>query len=1014
MKKKISRILGLGLALVMVLSLTIAMAAPVSADENDWSKFSYPKANGDGDWFRAANITAGPGPMVITIDDTLLVAAAVSGENFLFKSTDDGGTWSKTDYHKDLTGEVAIVDIACSSMDADIYYITDGNHVYWTKNGGGKVETIADASLPAAVKAATENITSVDVAYDGDDEPYVFIGTSTGAGGGHVYYVAQSGYPSQWTDLAIGTTDVLAVGASPDFDTEDEVFAVTSGNATANATVWSNVGSVGDWDLFAELERDETLGVAAFTIGRASRIGFPGEFDTDDAYEFFVGVSATSTNDVGSVYRVTEDVAYRLGDEDADVEADIVSLDLVGDYGYTSLLAGTLAGETDKVLVSTDDGDGWDDADKDPSGSGDAYVVMDEDFDDNGIAWAAVGGIEGAVSLTTDSGAPYNQISLIHTDINTIDNLSFSPKFGSDETLFMVSTDNGSITGEVTNSVWRYVGGNDYEWVRVTDNYTLGAANGIDLVQVSPRFSADEAVFITNRANTDVAMFPSTDAGGDWDELTRHPDELSSWVVIDDETVIAGGGTTPGYVYYTDQHGRRAWDDEKVSDDCGSVMSFSLSPNMAADETVLLGDDEGQVFISEDLGEGWDQVEDDNIGEAGNTFVTFDPGYGDREADGYYTVYAAAGGTIGRCVIDPKDDWEDQDWKDFDDADEPDAMVAATGIIWATDGTLYASDATAANATAGGVWRSLNPTADMDDVEWELTGANMGLDDGVSLGNVRRTTGSNVLWARDLADDDIWTFEDTMMAAMELVSPWSNTGLDDTDEVYFEWAEVEEADSYQLKYTTDETFDTKVTTIDGEDDLYYLAEGLTSGKAYYWKVRVDAPLHSRWSRVWNFTTKLAAVAIPEHWMPENGESDVSISTSLGWTRVSNATSYEIELASNADFTDATQATSTINSWVPGSDLAYSTTYYWRVRALRDTVVISSWRSGVFVTGAKAVAPPKPVEVTPAPPAPQITVTSPPITIPVQPTPSWVWAIIGVGAALVIAVIVLIVRTRRAM
>jgi len=146
-------------------------------------------------------------------------------------------------------------------------------------------------------------------------------------------------------------------------------------------------------------------------------------------------------------------------------------------------------------------------------------------------------------------------------------------------------------------------------------------------------------------------------------------------------------------------------------------------------------------------------------------------------------------------------------------------------------------------------------------------------------------------------------------------------------------------------------------------------------------------------------------------MPENGAQGVILCPSFGWTRVSGATTYELELADNPDFTNPTPATTTINSWKCDTDLSYSTTYYWRVQALKDSVVISAWRSGAFTTMAKSAPP---VEVAPSPPAPQITLPAPQVILPEAGTPVWVWAIIGIGGALVIAVIVLIIRTRRAL
>jgi len=997
MKSKILRLMAVGLTLAMVLSLTAIMAVPAAAGENEWSSPAQPAKEGsDGDWLWDSTITDGPGPMAMAIDGTLWVYAEIEvdsvAEMHLFSSS-DGRAWDKSDYHKDVDGG-AVVDIAVSSLDADTLYVTDGTLVYYTKDGGDKWEEVADASTPS------ETIYSVDVGYDDEEAPYVFIGTDSS-----VWYISQSGYPAEWTDLDIGGFGdyaTYAVAASPEFADTGEIFAI-SDNGTGTAA-YSNInGEVGGWDLLDFLLDDD--GTSDFAITEASRICFPDDFD-DDNYEFFVGICNGSNG--GSVYRVTEDHSYCLGSEDGDIEdRDVMSLDIVGGYSDTMLIAGTYGdagnGTDDKVIVSLDDGDSWDDASKEPSGNNGAWVVFDPDFADNGTAYVACDGDEGAVSLTLDEGDLWNQISMINTAIDAVDSLSFSRNWATDETWFMLTSD----TGEGTDSLWRYDGDN---WERVfVSTLTTPALDLINKVQTSIQFPTDETVCVA-LSGANPVIYRSTDGGTDWDDLSSQPDDLYAWIVISSENIVAGGD---GEVYWTDNHGRRAWETESVTG-LGISAAFSMSPNFGVDDTLLLGDTSGGIFISEDIGEEWDQVGDD-LDAGAATIVAFDIAYGSNG-----TIYAASGDEVDRCVIDTDDEWGDQEWKEFTTAKTDLDMGTASGLVCSADGTLYAVDATTANATAGegGVWRALNPTeSTLGDVQFELVGGDFELDDGAELTGLRVTYGSNILWCLDGAvTNEVWQYEDMLAAPVVLDEPWSNSGLDDTDEVTLKWNELTGADYYELKYTDDVEWKENVAILDSTDDLdetFKWVDGLDDGTKYYWKVRVEQgePLLSRWSKVWNFTTALDKVAVPVTWEPENGAQGVIIRPSFGWTAVGGATTYELELADNPDFTGATKATTSINSWVADTDLSYNTTYYWRVKALKDSIVLSGWRSGAFVTMSKPAAP---VEVTPAPPAPQITIPAPQVIMPAAVTPMWVWAIIGIGAALVIAVIVLIIRTRRAL
>jgi len=168
------------------------------------------------------------------------------------------------------------------------------------------------------------------------------------------------------------------------------------------------------------------------------------------------------------------------------------------------------------------------------------------------------------------------------------------------------------------------------------------------------------------------------------------------------------------------------------------------------------------------------------------------------------------------------------------------------------------------------------------------------------------------------------------------------------------------------------------------------------------------------------TTVLATV--PTLLAPETGDDTVSLTPVFAWKAVAGADGYYFELADNANFVvplmklsgDVGRLIVTAYAYVPGLD--YSTAYYWRVKAVSGTIeagdlLESDWVSAVFITEAEPVEPAdvilEPADIIIEPPDVIVTV---PAETPI--TPAWIYVIIAVGAVLVIALLVLIVRTRR--
>ena len=113
--------------------------------------------------------------------------------------------------------------------------------------------------------------------------------------------------------------------------------------------------------------------------------------------------------------------------------------------------------------------------------------------------------------------------------------------------------------------------------------------------------------------------------------------------------------------------------------------------------------------------------------------------------------------------------------------------------------------------------------------------------------------------------------------------------------------------------------------------------GLDAATTYFWRVRsTGSDGTSEWSLAYRFTTvdngiPLPGIPAPES--PANGANNVVLPTAqLVWSTAPNALNYNVQLATNSDFTGLVLDASAL----PGTstttpDLAGGTTYFWRVQ-----------------------------------------------------------------------------------
>lgn len=986
---------------MLALSLGLVFtAAPVAADAEEWSEYDLPLTDADSDWFMDEAIST-VGPIVRDIDGYFWAyVEQTAGEDEIYKSLDtEGRTWDLTLY-SDATDGVAGTDVLAmvpSTLDADVLYAIDAAEVYKTEDGGDTWAEVGDFDTDV-----DKTLTTLAVGWDSDGDARVFVGLADGepllddaaaevvGETEGIYYLYDIAFGVDWTDLALDISadedrldsTVYGLSVSPDFADDAFIAALVTNHEDVDTHVAWHVGSnPGGW---SSVELDNADEEEWESEGGSDPV-FPADFNGDDFADsetsIYVGYDDIAGDDggVSEVYGTADGAEQQLDDI---VGTDIISLDAVGNLNSMQFLAGE-AGDND-VWYSWDDGASWAQASVEgiqPSGTAaDTYVLMDADFnEDEGIGWAATDGLECGLSMTIDGGTSWQGIALLDTEI-----LDLNAAAIVGDTVYIL-TDETAGAGGATD-LFRY----DGAWTRLYQEaqYNIG---DMDLIGVY-----GDTIVLAESTGADIAF--STDGGQIFAAPDEEPANINSLLVLDDETWWVGDDD--GDLWVTDDAGDRIWSEYEIDAVVTAITSLAVSGDKA-----LAGNADGEVFYTEDAGETWDQVDTaTRMGEALDvTYVTFD-------SDDDNIAYAAADEFLARFT-DLSD--LDGDWEQFDvdvDGGGVDDFDAASGIVM-MDGVLYASSSdamVALNAGAGAMLRVVNPLSDLDDVDdSDVDFVNAGLTAAVDEfdGGLMGTSGSNVLWAIDIASEALWTYTDLM------VGPVTGIIADAGDDSYtLSWDGFANATDYEVWVYEDEdmraVYEEYAADTGDDEPILIDTTDVDAGTTYWAQVRGSAPVHSKWSAVFTFSTGPGAIAIDEDELaPQLGATGVPTDTPFSWGFIAAADSYFIEISDTADFSNIIDFdTVIVPAYQSAETLREGTNYWFRVQA------IAGGQTGDFAYSSfTTLTTPPPA---PEPPAPPPAAPAPILEIPAPTTPTYIYAIIGIGAALAILVIVLIVKTRK--
>jgi len=1054
MKNTIKRFWGVALVVILLSTLFVGgTVSSASASTLAWSVQAIPTTSSSTyqvvtpatyGGFDVANVVAAS-------DGTLFAVDSHYG-NKVYKSTTGGVSWTASSTIGSTTTNITIVDLVVSptfATDSIVLVLANTGaagvgpaQVYISTNKGTSFAVLGGTCGTTAAEIGTS--LAVSPTYTGQVGE-ILVGTAdTGAGAYGKTYIWGKNSVQNWdsTVSPVGGADVSKVAYSPNYALDMTRLAITS-NITGTR-LETLVASDAAWDTtLASPVIDATVNATgeAAGIGNIARatIAFPSDYNASSAYyrACYIGIVSNNATTAAqnTIYRfgTTSGVAANLGPSTVYGALAATSIAYSGTTASGSLyagLAGALSGNSAVVYTTSPTSSNavvaptWYAGTNSPSGAGGtAYIALAPDFATSATVYVGTAGAESAFSVSSDGGLTYRAAGLIDTMINTICDFQTASA-----TEFWMVTNSVATTN--TTSVWKTTNGATwYRYFVKTTTATLGTVwNGI--IRISPNYATDHTVvFGLLLAAAPSNIYNTTNSGSSWTAKSTPVGitSITDLAVKDQYTYYIADSAT-NKVQATN-NGAWTWQSSATTVSSLGTQITSIKLNLASG-ALLCGDNVGNVYVSTNNNVSWTKLA---LSTAGVAAVAFDTNYA---TNGFVyavnttssDVKAFATGFTGFVAMNTN--------TGLNDVTGLAVNALSMGDLLSTpDGSLYTI------SVAGGINRSLNPTsttsqtsyAEWNNISYLLTATN-----APSFSKLAYVAGSNLIYAIDTANNYIWVFGDTLAgsttsAAPTQTAPANSTVYASSSTVSVTWNAVDGADSYQVYYDTRSDFLTKTVSAAVVYPRASLSiTGLSAGKTYYWKVRVIAPVYGPWSSVRTFLTELApatpnAPAIYGDFSggTRSGGYNASITPTFQWQTVTGATGYEFVLAADAALTNlvvndvgTSALTANVFQYNGSIPLAYSTTYYWKVRGVSASSFTDWSEVQAFSTMAAPTTSAAPVTITqqaaPTITIPQATSTQIVITQPAtkEVNPTYIWAIIIIGAVLVLAVIVLIVRTRR--
>jgi hypothetical protein len=837
MKKKITKIMGIGLALVLASSL-LFMALPASAGTLSWGSEDIPEEDN-------YVLLSGTDIIDIAVGASGDVIYTTNGSENIFRSSNGGESWSKI---------TILVDASYPDVDQVVVAPDDENYIAVCETANSTVYISDDAGANwDSLGSPGTSFTTNDLAISPEKSGKHTIALALDDGGnGEIWTYEIGAVGAAWAETSsLGTdfavSDVAgAVAFSPNFASDQVMVAVTANTSGAaavnfqifsfNQDLWNAEAGAFDGYPFAIVSHSTDSVVDA--LDSASIAMAPDYLGSDDSMRVcFVGITTDGTasgDDADGIFRLENDDVEALKED-----KNIHSVDFDGSR--------LVAGRYDAIDIYRSS----DPLSSSPSVSG-STSSKEPGGDDKVMAAlagadviAGTSGVESCFSVSTDDGKTFNDISLVDTTLAVLSDVAVNE----DGSKIYLVTANASGAGAAL-SVWRY----ESRWERI---YSKQSRDSDYIIRLAP--DDDDVIYLADTGATDKTVYYTSDGGmTKWHTRTSRYDITD--IAVEEDGDVAYVLTDNGYVSKSTNTGF-TWD-SKVSSKltAGSSMLVSLGEDL-----LLGGSSDGYVSYSTNGNTSWTLIDDDIGGLVQVTATGL--------ADGDFLIAASdtANDYIYNLELGEDDSWNKITADDFiADGYKVHGVALAEGVLYAV----------AANATGNisQLYRTLSPTS--GDPTWSTAdSAGEQFDVTPSALRVSVDAGVTKLWAINSDAMTLFSYKDSLAingpaltAPADAFKVTVNPVTGRANQLIFSWESLSDnIEEWDFVIATDADFDESVLSepvvaaADAGDIVSQVVGPYVTGDfgidfmpntTYYWRVRVDAagPVRSQWSEVRTFNT----------------------------------------------------------------------------------------------------------------------------------------------------------------